>query len=248
MKIVTSRPLIFPLSSDRRNSTTLSISTLLPGYPSKVAPEFESDFIIAPRRFPLSPTRRLVVLIPEGSLDENLLARKTWQLASPAALQVLLLGISPDGERASTMRRRLALLSANLVQAKVSASTSIVVGGNWNQALRKVIRKGDVLVCIARHKIAYYNILPRALGETLASAFEVPVYMLGGLKVGWSPVYLQRVRSMAAWGVSMFTLVAFAWLQIWISQNASKQLSSILICVSIVAEAITLLKANEWIG
>lgn len=248
MKIVTARPLTFPRAANRPSGAAVDVSCVLPGYSSLATAEFQSDFFIAPRRFPLCPTRRLVVVIPEGNLDESALARRIWQLASACALQVLLLGLSTDDERASAVRRRLALLSAILRQGQVSTSTTSMVGRNWPLALKAVLRSGDLVVSLARHKVAYHAVHRQSLGEALAAVFDIPVYMLGELEVGQSPAKLESIRSMAAWGISIVILLAFAGLQIWLSQNIDPRLSPVLLGFSIIAEGITLLKTIEWIG
>jgi hypothetical protein len=190
----------------------------------------------------------LVVVIPEGNLDESALARRIWQLASSSRLQVLLLGLSSDDECASAVRRRLALLSAILRQGQVSTSTTSMVGKNWHLAVKAVLRSGDLVVSIARHMVAYHAIHRRSLGEALSAAFDIPVYMLGGLQVGRSPARMESIRSMAAWGLSIAILLAFTGLQIWISQNIDPRLSPILLGLSIIAEGITLLKSIDIIG
>ena len=226
----------------------MDISRLLPGFPTQEAAEFREDVFITPQRFPLNPTRRLVVLVPDGNLDENALAHKIWRLASISSLQVLFLGLSPDEESASYIRRRLALLAAAIHQGEVSARSSVVIGEDWNRAVKKVLHSGDLLVCIARHMVPYRAIGRRKMGEALAVAFDVPIYLLGGLQVGRSPAQFQLVRSIVAWSLSIAILLAFAGLQIWISQNARPELSTILLCLSIIVEGITLYKTIEWIG
>jgi hypothetical protein len=248
MKIVTARPMTFPLATDPPSGAAVAITCVLPGYPFQAAAEFHGDTFIAPQRLPLRPTRRLVVLIPEAGLDESALARKIWHLASTSALQVHILGRSPDEARASAIRRRLALLAAGLRQGQVSASTSIVVGESWERAVRAVLRNGDLLVCIARHKAPTHLFRHRSLGEALATAFDAPVYLLGGLKLDRSPAQFQRMRSLAAWSLSIVILLAFAGGQIWLSQNLKSPLSPILLGLSIIAEGITLLITIEWMG
>lgn len=247
MKSISVRPITMPVAADRGSDHAEDAACILPGY-SSLAAEFRHDCIIAPRRFPLRPTQRLVVLIPEGSLDEGALARKIWLLASTFALPVHLLGLSPDEESASAGRRRLALLAASLHHGQVSASMSIGVRENWIQAVGKVRRNGDLLVCIARHRVPYHIVSRRSLGQALLAAFNAPVYMLGDLQIGRSQAQLQLVRSVAAWSLSLIILLAFAWFQIQISQHQNPLFSPLLLSLSIILEGIALLKAMEWLG
>lgn len=241
-------PLGYPIAAGKRAGTPVGVSCILPGYPFDADADFHEDVCIAPQRLPLYPARRLVVLIPENDLDESALARKVWQLASLTYLQVHLLGRSPDEAGASAVRLRLALMAASLQQGRVSASTSIVVGENWSQAVRTVLRDGDLLVCLAGHSISYQVVRSRELGEALTAEFGVPVYLLGGLQLDRSPAQWQALRSLANWGLSLFILVNFAGLQIWLSQHVHSRFSPFLLSLSIIAEGITLLTGIEWLG
>jgi len=247
MKTLAARSISIP-AANQLPGTATDITRLLPGFPTQEAAEFRADVLITPQRFPLNPTRRLVVLVPDGSLDENALVHKIWRLASISSLQVLFLGLSPDQENAPYTRRRLALFAVAINQGQVRARSSVVTEGNWNQAVKKVLHAGDLVVCMNSHIVPRLGIGRWKLGEALATDFDVPVYLLGGLQVGRSPQFLQQARSVAAWGLSIAILLAFGGLQIWLSQNANEQLSVLLICLSIVAEGITLFKLIEWIG
>ena len=247
MKTLAARSISIP-TANQLPGKAMDISRLLPDFPTQEAAEFRDDVFITPQRFPLNPTRRLVVLVPDGSLDENALAHKIWRLASISSFQVLFLGLSPDEESVSYVRRRLALLAAAIQQGEVRARSGVVVGEDWNRAVKKVLHSGDLLVCIARHMVPYRAIGRRNMGEALAASFDVPVYLLGGLQVGRSPTQFQLVRSLVAWSLSIAILLAFAGLQIWISQNAHPELSTILLCLSIIAEGIILFKLIEKIG
>lgn len=250
MKLIANRPAITQNPARQRAGAPLDISAVIPGYSAAAAEaaEFQADTFIAPSHAPLRSTRRIVVLVPDGSLDEIALARRVWQLASSASLNVLFLGLSPDLERAAPVRRRLALLASAVQQDDVNARMSVVVGSNWRQAVGDLLQAGDLLVCLAGHNVPYYGIGRRKLGDSLAATFQAPVYLLGGIPIGNSPAFRQRVQTLGAWSLSIVILVAFAGLQIWLSQNINPRLSPILISLSIIVEGITLFKAIEWMG
>jgi hypothetical protein len=248
MKILTARPISIPSVANQVPGTAMDITRILPGFPFHEAAEFSEDVFIAPQRFPLGPTRRLVVLIPESDLDENALAHRIWNLASLTGLQVLFLGLSPDEESAPFIRRRLALLASAIHQGEVRARSSVVVGVNWSRAVKKVLHLGDLVVCIEGHKVPRRGFGRWRLGEALSADFDVPVYLLAGLQIGRSPVQLQSVRSLIAWSLSIIVLLTFGGFQVWISQNDNSTLSVWLICLTIVAEGIALFKLIEWIG
>jgi hypothetical protein len=248
MKLIVTRPMMDQNAARQRSIAPVEIATVIPGYSMEAASEYQADIFIPPSTSPLRATRRIVVLVPDGSLDETALARRVWQLASSASLKVLFLTLSPDLACVAPFRRRLALLASAVQQDNMSARTSVVVGSNWLQAVEEVLQAGDLLVCLACHKVPYFGIGRRKLGDSLAVAFQAPVYMLGGLSIGDSPTFHQRVQTLGAWGLSIVILVAFAGLQIWLSQNINTRLAPILISLSIIAEGITLFKTIDWMG
>jgi hypothetical protein len=248
MKIIAAQPAMIPNAAHQRPGVTEALSTLLPGYTLQEGSESRGDTLIVPDHYPLGPTRRLVFVIPEGGLDEIALTHRVWQLASSAALKVLFLSLSPDQESDAELRRRLALLASALHHGDVSARASVVVGSNWLQPVKDVLHGGDLLICLAEHWVPYHAIGRRKLGDGLAATFRTPVYLLAGMQVGRSPAFLQRVHTLVAWSISIAILVVFAGLQIWLSQNTSGPLSTVLICLSIVAEGITLFKTIDWMG
>ena len=247
MKMIAAQPMFVPGAVALPSDAIRMLSILLPGYSMQDVSEARGDTLIAPDHFPLRPTRRLVVLVPEGGLDDTALARRIWRLASSSALKVLFLGLSPDPECVAPIRRRLAMLAVAVDQGDVSARVSVEVGSDWLQAVEDVLHSGDLLICIAGHRVPYHVIGRRKLGDALAAAFQAPVYELGGLQVSQSTTFMPWARTLVAWSISIAILVAFAGLQIWISRNASPRLSPILLCLTIIAEGITLLKTIERI-
>ncbi len=248
MKMIAVQPTLLPGAVEQPSGINAMITAILPGRNLQDIPELRLDTLIAPDYFPLRPTRRLVVLVPDGGLDETALARRVWLLASSASLNVLFLALSPDLENEADTRRRLALLAATVHQGEVNARASVVTGRSWLQAIEEVHTGGDLLVCIADHKVPYRLFGHKMLGDTLAAAFHAPVYLLGGLSIGRSPVVEQRVRGLAAWGVSIAVLFIFSAMQIWLSRDTSDRLMPFLLSLSVIAEGITLLKIIEWIG
>jgi hypothetical protein len=248
MKMIAVRPTLLPGAVEQPAGPNTLITAILPGRNLQDIPELQMDTLIASDHCPLRPTRRLVVLVPEGGLDETDLARRVWLLASHASLRVLFLGRSPDQESDSDVRRRLALLAAAVHQGEVNAQASVVIGKSWLRAVEGVLTGGDLLVCAAGHKISHRIIARTGLGDALAETFQVPVYLLGGLPVGHSPAFGKQLRSLVAWAVSIAFLIAFSGLQIWLSQNASGRLITVLLGLSVIFEGIALLKIIEWIG
>jgi hypothetical protein len=224
------------------------ISVFLPGYYEEKSHDTAGDYLIAPDRPPLEPTRRLVVLIPEGDVDEGMLARKVARLAAAAALQLLFLGLSPDHESLPYLRRRLARLATLTAQGQGRASSNVIIGENWYQAANEVLRAGDLLVCFARHQVSFRIFGRRRLGELLSTSLSVPVLLLDGLHVGPSPYQWKWIQESFAWFVSIVLMGAFAGIQMWIERVSVTPSSTILLCLSVLIECLLIFKVNEWIG
>jgi len=248
MKMIAVWPTLLPGAVEQPSGTNATITAILPGRNLQDIPELRLDTLIAPDPCPLRPTRRLVVLVPDGGLDETALARRVWLLASSASLNVLFLALSPDQENEADTRRRLALLAAAVHQGDVNARASVVMEKSWFQAVEQVHTGGDLLVCVAGHRVPYRWLGHRKLGDALATAFHAPVYLLGGLSIGRSPAVGQKVRALVAWSISIAILAGFFGLQIYLSQNSGSQLAPLLLGLSVIAEGITLLKIIEWMG
>ena len=70
--------------------------------------------------FDLTAIQRLIVLIPNLDVDETAIARKIWDLAFPARLSVLLLGLCPNLHEESNVRRRLITIAALIREPRIS--------------------------------------------------------------------------------------------------------------------------------
>lgn len=248
MKAITARPGLAHSPAEQSVNPKREISAILPGYALQERAEARRDRLIAPENYPLQATRRLLVVTPEGELEDETLARRVWQLASPAGLQVLFLGRTTKAENTAAVRRRVALLAAAVQQGEVEARASVASGKSWQQAVQEALRVGDVLVCVGEHRVRQLGLRRQRLGEVLATAFMAPVYLIGGLAVGPSPDWLGRLHALGAWSLSIAILVGFGGLQIWLSAKANPRFAPALICLAIIAEGITLFKTIEWMG
>ncbi|HEX6304831.1 MAG TPA: hypothetical protein VFZ76_11620 [Anaerolineales bacterium] len=222
------------------------ISVFLPGFHHGGNRARGEDRLIIPDRIPVTPTRRLVVLIPDGDLDHKSLVNRIWELASTSGLNVLFLALSPGQNEVAYLRRHLADLAAMTNYGHVGASTKIIVAGNWTQAVAEILHAGDLLVCMAKHRVAYRVLGRKILGELLSSSFNVPVYLLGGLLIGTSRRRQKLIREILAWLVFLAVIAGFSSIQIWIDQGYGKPLSTILLCISVVFELLLIFIVNEW--
>jgi hypothetical protein len=225
-----------------------AMGVYLPGFSSEQSTAFREDYLILPDHPSINPTRRIIVLVPGGELKEDELARRVWQLATRASLNILYVALSPDMEYTPYLKRRLVTLAASTTFDDVKASSMTLEGNDWARALENLIKPGDLLVSIAKESMPSRLIGRKALGEILSAAFNLPVYMLTGIDVGRLPEQSNMVKNLVAWALSIAVIVAFGVFQIGLDKLVVGPDKTILFCCSLVAEGFLIWKINEWLG
>ncbi len=223
------------------------IERVLPGITQLPQSALAADVLLVPDQFPPVPTRRLIVLVPTGDIDEHALARRVWQVATCSGLGVLYLALSPYPDQVSYQRRRLASLAALTAYPNVHADTRVHSDTKWSQALRHSLKPGDLLICLAKDR-TWGFFRRQALGEQLAADLGVHVYEFGDLQVKLSPPSQYWKKNVLAWIASITLMAAFFWLQVGIERASDSPRSTILLCLSVLVELYGLWKINEWIG
>lgn len=207
----------------------------------------EADTLLVSDQLPPVPTRRLIVLVPAGEVDEHALARRVWQLAASSGLSVLYLALTQDADQVSTQCRRLVNLAALTTYPRVRADTNVHTEKNWSKALRRTLQPGDLLVCLAEDRTP--GLFQRqALAKRLAMDLSVTVYQLGGLQVKPAPSSHHWIKDVLAWAASITLIALFFWLQVWIDPTSARPQATLLLYLSILVELYGLWKINEWIG
>jgi hypothetical protein len=252
MKAFEMNPFRLPMNKDLPPQDTpvgmrAKIRVTLPGYDQLPADEICDDVLLFPEKSAISKSQRLVVMVPRGNISENALARRVWQLASTSGLGVIYLALSPDEEQVPYFRRRLADLAMMTSNYNLRAYTHMSSESNWVSVIKKIIQPGDVLVCMANHMVSHHLVQREKLGEELVQMNSVPVYMLGGMKIGPTPEWEFAFKEVAAWITSLLLIIAFFGMQIGIDRSINGGFSKFLIVLSILAEFALLLKINDWI-
>lgn len=243
---------VFPaqvfLSHDAPANLVNQIQVVIPGYEQLPDDVLRDDVFLLPKEASLTPTRRLVVLVPPGEITENILARRVWQLAVGSGLSVLYLTLSQTNDQTPYHRRRLTDLTMMTSNENVQVRSKASTAKNWSEAVNRILKPGDLLVCLANHQVFHHLIWPRRLGEQLAETGNVPVYMLGGLVIGSIPERRYAIKGILAWTASLALIIVFFGLQVGVDHSTVKPISTILDCLSIVVELYLIFKVNEWIG
>jgi hypothetical protein len=233
---------------DIRANLTIKTHAVIPGYDRIPADAVQGDRLILPEDLPLSPTKRLIVIVPTGEIPENDLVRRVWQLAKNASLDVLYITRISEVIQTPYHRRRLTNLTAMTSCTDFRARSTVISAKNWVEAVKQILESGDVVVVLSNHMIFDHLLWRRPLGQQLARLIGAPVYMLSGLKVGASQEACRAMKEIQAWAISLALLVAFFGMQVGIERSATKPLSTILVCLSVLAELYLLVKVNQWIG
>lgn len=232
---------------DQPATLPAQIRAVLPGISQLPPAALEADLLLVPDHHQPVPTRRLIVLVPAGEIDEQALARRVWQLASCSGLSVLYLALSPDIYEVSYQRRRLSSLAAQTAYPHVPAGMNIHSEKNWSQALRYSLNPDDLLVCLADDPpVGFFR--HQSLALQLTADLSLPVYQLGGLKVKPALSSHHWVKNVLGWIAAIALMAAFFWLQTGIIRTTSKPQATILLCLTVLVEIYSLWKFNEWIG
>lgn len=221
---------------------------LLPGLSELQGTELSGDTILIPDPLPGISIKRLVVLIPDGEIEEKDFAKRIWLLASGLGLNVFYLALSVADPWEAYQRRRAASLAHLTSGYEVRAHAEVSNEKNWQRAYGKMKRPGDLIVCLEGAKVTWQLLRRRSLGALLAETTGVPVYMMSGVKAGSALPQQQRNRSLRGWIAAIILIGVFFGLQVAIDRASSGMPSTILQCLSVFAEISLLWKINDWIG
>jgi hypothetical protein len=237
-----------PFIQDDPPGMAVQIQAALPGYAQLPASVIEKDVLLVMDKLPPGPAQRLVVLVPPGEIDETSLARRVWQIASGSRCDVFYLALSPDALQSAHQRRRLADLSVVTSGKNVHAHAHVSAEKSWQRALEKILKPGDLLVCLASHMITRHLAWRVPFGEQLVTTAGVPVLMLGGFTIGRTPNEQQVIKGVLGWTAFISLLAVFLGVQVGIDRSTTPPLSTVLLCLSVMVELYLLWKINEWIG
>jgi hypothetical protein len=166
---------------------------------------------------PLPDARRLLVLVPAG-VSAEALARRAWELAAPAGLQILYLGLAPTGSKDYAFSRDLATLAALTRDERVHAEACLLEMNDWIAAVRSLWRPGDVVICHSEQRAPGWHSTRRALAWELDRRLQVPVCVIAGLYAREPSELARRVRRILHDLVGLLVIALFFFVQIQIEQ------------------------------
>jgi len=194
------------------------------------SPRLDGLFVL--HDFDLTAIQRLVVLVPNLDVDETAMARKIWDLAFPARLSVLLLGLCPNLNEESSIRRRLITIAALIREPRVPVEMQLDYGRNWTKSLKNILDFGDIIICPANQQT---GILQQPLDLALAN-LGFPIIALSGFHPVTRRPLLHFLPESVFWVVSLAILAVFFWFQIRISRISEEWAKDTLLSLSILIE------------
>ena len=193
-------------------------------------PQLDGLFVL--QDFDLAAIQRLIVLVPNLDVDETAIARKIWGLAFPARLSVLLLGLCPNLNEESSMRRRLITIAALIREPRLSVEIHLDYGRNWIKSLKNVLDFGDIILCPANQQT---GILHQPLDLALAN-LGFPIVVLPGFDPETRRPLLHFLPESVFWVVSLAILMVFFWFQIRISRISEEWAKNTFLSLSVLVE------------
>lgn len=245
LQILPAGPGAQPAALVNRHAQVLAV---MPGIDQLPPVVLMADRLLISDTLPLAPMRRLVVLVPTGAVDVTGLARRVWQLAENLGFSVLYLALAPATTETAAQRRRLAELASMTTGRGVHARALVSPEKSWPQALAKALYSGDLLVCLANHKVAKPLLRQVTLGEQLAETLSLPVYLLGGLRVSPANPLPKQYRAFLGWGISLAIMAVFFMLEWGVDRSGYQPVDKLVICVLALLELFFLFNINNWIG
>ncbi|MBI3177232.1 MAG: hypothetical protein HYZ35_04505 [Chloroflexi bacterium] len=196
------------------------------------APSVRVSGLLMPADQPLPPARRLVALVPAVEEADGELAKRLWSLATPRALDVLLVGLCSQTDDEMRVRRHLATLAALTRDERSHVDTCLGLGHDWLEVVRALGRPGDLVVCHAEQR-AHHDL---ALGQAIVRELGMPVYIFAGVYPKWLPTRT-RAQGWLLQSIPVLIVAVFTAAQIGIQRFlATARPYTLLMTLSVVAE------------
>jgi hypothetical protein len=184
----------------------------------------------------LPPSRRLVVVLPDAPLDIFKLSKRIWSLAVPEGRQVVLLSQPDQKEDEAHLRMNLSSLAALIRDTRVKVQTHLASEVSLEQAALQVSEPGDIFICFEEHCISGFLKSVR-VADVLAEKVQMPIYTLKGSISDTNPQFFEYLVDSFLLVVSLASLAGFVVLSIWIVQNSSGVVQTLMQILAMCAEA-----------
>jgi hypothetical protein len=128
----------------------------------------------------LLTAHRIIVLVPDFSINEIALGRKIWDLARSTGSNILFLGTVQTIDEEWHTLQRVAALFAVTQDRRIHVESRLEFGCSWQKAVRGIWQPGDVILCLENHTVRGTLFGRTSLAGKLAHELNLPVYCLPG--------------------------------------------------------------------
>ncbi len=134
--------------------------------------------VIIQRNVKLPSANRLVVLMPEYSVDVSALGRIIRALADHRVSNVLLLSVVKEPYAGVHIAHVLGYLYAMIHDPFLHVETSVLADTTWVQAIHKTCRPGDLFLCLSDHKVPWHIFWHKPIAELITDRLDAPVFVV----------------------------------------------------------------------
>jgi hypothetical protein len=174
-----------------------------------ILPTVERPLVM--KDIPLADADRMLVLVSRQNISDADFARRIWTMAAPAHMTVVYLCVVNSIEEQMQAERRLATLAAITRDAQVRVEFCVIQGGSWLEAVRKLWKPRDVVVCHAEPagKKGWSERQP--LDQVISTTLKTSVIVLSGFAEESKPDWKHRFLLIPYW-LSLIAILAGSFL------------------------------------
>lgn len=192
--------------------------------------------LFAPDGWQWDSIARVTVLVPDDGLRVDRLVRVLNLLQIPDQTEIALVNLATTKGKNRAIRRRMDALVAHLREAYPVAYGRITTDTNWRVALRLLVGRDDLLICLAKQRETIGMFRSEPLSKALFQTLHVPVFEIAGAYPPWTD------RLLKALGRLLFNLLPFAvvgiflWLQIQVGSQTSGLVGKVVLALTVIVE------------
>jgi hypothetical protein len=205
----------------------------------------QKQFMVFSENQPLPASRRLIVILPDATVDLNFLSRQIWNLAVPDQREVLLMSCPCREENEFPASMNLITLTAILRDSGLSIQTKLVSGEYLERAAGRYAHPDDIFVCFEAHQVKRFA-KNYPLSEILARETHLPVCTLNGIIHEVTPLGNNRLASLKFLALCLLSMILFFAIEVWINQNAAGSFRKVLELLVVGAEVLIISNFASW--
>ncbi len=195
-----------------------------------------SETVLLPADPQVTSLRRILVLLPDGRIDQERLVSRVQHLVEYTDLEVLYIGLRLGPDEDWRGFRQLAELLTASVKAGLRVQTRLLAKGEWLPILRGIVEPGDLILCHAEQSARQSKDPYGTLGWWVASSLNVPVYVLSGMYTQSLPYPVSSALRLAFRIAPILIVAGFFWIQVQIDKLVTGLTHTLVLSLSVLIE------------